>query len=89
MGVDEGNLQAMGVERYILTRQVAVMVCVCVCLSVCVVIPFILDVRLADAPAGVTQQEEGHTGFLQFPSVILCLNFFREKYSAVSFPRRP
>ena len=28
-----------------------------------VVIPFILDVRLVDVPAGVTQ-EEGHTGFL-------------------------
>ena len=29
---------------------------------VCVVIPSILDVRLVDVPAGVTQ-EEGHTGF--------------------------
>ena len=29
-------------------------VCVCVCI-VCVVIPFILDVRLVDVPAGVTQ----------------------------------
>ena len=28
-----------------------------------VVFPFILDVRLVDVPAGVTQ-EEGHTGFL-------------------------
>ena len=26
-----------------------------VCVCVCVVIPFILDVRLVDAPAGVTQ----------------------------------
>ena len=33
------------------------------CKCVCIVIPFILDVRLVDAPAGVTQ-EEGHTGFL-------------------------
>ena len=32
-------------------------VCVCVCM---LVISFILDVRLVDAPAGVTQ-EEGHT----------------------------
>ena len=30
---------------------------------VCVVFLFILDVRLVDVPAGVTQ-EEGHTGFL-------------------------
>ena len=30
---------------------------------VCIVIPFILDVRFVDVPAGVTH-EEGHTGFL-------------------------
>ena len=35
---------------------------VCV-VCVCVVIPFTLDVRLVDPPAGATQ-EEGHTGFL-------------------------
>ena len=39
---------------------------------VCFVIPFILDVRLVDAPAGVTQ-EEGHTGFLHLPSAVLAL----------------
>ena len=38
--------------------------------------PFILDVRLVDVSAGVTQ-EEGHTG------IIIHLNFFREKDSAV------
>ena len=43
--------------------------CVCVCVYV---IPFILDVRLVDAPAGVTQ-EEGHTDFLQLPSGVLAL----------------
>ena len=37
-------------------------------MCVCVVIPFILDVRiLVDAPAGVTQ-EEGHAGILHLPS---------------------
>ena len=36
--------------------------------------PFILDVRLVDAPAGVTQ-EEGHTGFLHLPSAVLALIF--------------
>ena len=41
---------------------------------VCVVIPFILDVRLVDIPAGVTQ-EEGHTGFLRLPSAVLALMF--------------
>ena len=39
-----------------------------------VVIPFILDVRLVDAPAGVTQ-EEGLTGFLHRPSAVLALIF--------------
>ena len=39
---------------------------------VCVVIPFILDVRVVDVPAGVTQ-EEGHTGFLHLPSAVLAL----------------
>ena len=39
------------------------------CVCVCVVIPFILDVRLVDAPAGVTQ-EDGHTEFLHLPFVL-------------------
>ena len=43
-------------------------------LLVLVVIPFILDVRFVDAPAGVTQ-EEGHTGFLHLPSAVLALIF--------------
>ena len=42
---------------------------------VCVVIPFILDVRLVDAPpAGVTQ-EECHTGFVHLPFAVLALIF--------------
>ena len=40
------------------------------CMCVCCHPPFILDVRLVDAPAGVTQ-EEGHTGFLHLPSAVL------------------
>ena len=56
-------------------------------MCVCVIIPFILDVRLVDAPAGVTQ--EGHTGFLHLPSAVLALIFYRDKDSAVPFPRRP
>ena len=39
--------------------------------SVCVIIPFILDIRLVDAPAGVTQKE-GRTGF-RLPSAIPAL----------------
>ena len=37
-----------------------------VCVFVCIVIPFILDVRLVDAPAGATQ-EKGRTGFFHLP----------------------
>ena len=44
----------------------------------CVVIPFILDVRLVDVPAGVTQ-EEGHTGFLHLPSAVLALIVFAKR----------
>ena len=43
------------------------------CIYVCVVIPFILDVRFVDVPAGVTQEED-HTGFLiHLPSAVLAL----------------
>ena len=44
----------------------------------CVVIPFILDVRLVDVPVGVTQ-EEGHTGYLHFPSATLALIFLARR----------
>ena len=45
----------------------------------CVVIPFILDVRFVDVPAGVTQ-EEGHTGFLiHLPSAVLALIFLTRR----------
>ena len=42
---------------------------------VCVVVPFILDVRLlVDVPAGVTR-EEGRTGFLHLPPAVLDSTF--------------
>ena len=44
----------------------------------CVVILSILDVRLVDVPAGVTQ-EEGHTGFLHLPSAVLALIFLARR----------
>ena len=44
----------------------------------CVVIPFILDVRVVDGPAGVTQ-EEGHSGFLHLPSAVLALIFLARR----------
>ena len=49
---------------------------VCVCL--CVVIPFILDLRHVDAPAGVTQ-EEGFTVFLNLPPTLLALIFIARR----------
>ena len=39
---------------------------------VCVVIPFILDIRLVDVPPGVTQ-EKGHTGYFHFLFAVLAL----------------
>ena len=46
-------------------------------MCVCVVIPFILNVRLrlVDVPKGVTQ-EEAHTGFLHLPSVVVLALIF-------------
>ena len=61
------------------------MMCVCVSVCVCVIIPFILDVRFVDVPAGVTQ-EEGHTGFLHLPSAVLALIFTAREGSNRSFP---
>ena len=49
--------------------------CVCV---LCVVIPFFLDVKFVDVPAGVTQ-EEGYTGFLHLPFAVLSLNYLARK----------
>ena len=44
-----------------------------------VVFLFILDVRLVDVSAGVTQ-EEGHTGFLtHLPSAVLALIFLARR----------
>ena len=56
----------------------------CVCVCVCVVIPFILDARLVDVPAGVTQ-EEGHTGFLHLASAVLALIFLARKIQPFLF----
>ena len=40
--------------------------------------PSILEVRLVDAPAGVTQ-EEGRTGFLHLSSAVLALIFLTRR----------
>ena len=54
------------------------------CVCVCVVIPFILDARFVDAPAGVTQ-EEGYTGFLHLPSAVLTLIFLARRIQLFLF----
>ena len=49
------------------------------CVIHCAIIPFILDVRLVDVPAEVTQ-EESHPGFLtHLPSAVLPLIFFAKR----------
>ena len=49
------------------------------CVCVCVVISFILGIRLVDVPAGVTQ-EEGHTKvFIHLPSSVLALIFLARR----------
>ena len=46
----------------------------------CIFFPFILDVRLVDVPAGVTQ-EEGNAGFLiHLPSAVLAFIFLARKF---------
>ena len=54
--------------------------CVCVFIKVyvCVVIPYILYVRLVDVPAGVTKKE-GHTRFLHLLSAMFALFFFARR----------
>ena len=47
-------------------------------MRLCVVILFILNVRLGDAPAGVTQ-EESHAGFLNLPSAVLAFIFIARR----------
>ena len=43
-----------------------------------VVIPFILDARLVNTPAGVSQ-EEGHTGFPHLPSALIAIIFLARR----------
>ena len=60
-------------------------------MCLCVFFPFILDIKFVGrAAAGVTQEED-HTGFFTpfLSAVRACLNFSREKDSAIPFPRRP
>ena len=58
-------------------------VCVCVCVCVCAFFPFIMDLRLVDVPAGVTQ-EEGHTEFsIHLPSAVLALIFLARRIQPV------
>ena len=48
------------------------------CVVLCVVIPFVMDAKVVDVPAGVTQNG-GHTGFLHLPSAVLALIFLARR----------
>ena len=73
----------------------------CVCVCVCVVMLIILDVRLVDVPCVYVCCHPNYSGRqtcgrtsrghrISPPSFCgTCLNFSREKISAVPFPRRP
>ena len=50
---------------------------------VCAVTPFILDARFVDVVAGVTQREEGYTGFCHLPSAVLALIFLARRIPLV------
>ena len=50
---------------------------------VCVIIPFILAVRLVDAPAAGVTQEDCHTGFLRLPSAELALIFLARRLQSL------
>ena len=72
---------------YITAIIILILIHVCVC--VCVFFPFILDIKF------VGRTSRGHTGGRSHrishpPSFCgACLNFSREKDSAIPFPRRP
>ena len=63
--------------------------CAVVCVCVCVFFPFILDIKF------IGRTSRGHKGGRSHrishpPSLCgACLNFSREKDSAIPFPRRP
>ena len=71
--------------RFLFVRRVPVLCCVCVC----VFFPSILDIKF------VGRTSRGHTGgrshrIFNPPSFCgACLDFCREKDSAIPFPRRP
>ena len=70
-------------------RHYYCMLCVSVCVCVCVFFPSILDIKF------VGRTSRGHTGgrshrIFHPPSFCgACLDFCREKDSAIPFPRRP
>ena len=73
------------VQQYYRDANSVILLCVCVC---CVFFPFILDINF------VGRTSQGHTGGRSHrishpPFCGACLNFSREKDSAVPFPRRP
>ena len=71
-----GYLSCVFIKLHITTQSgpvILVILFVCVCVCVCVFIQFILDVRVVDVPAGVTQN------FLRLPSAVLALIFLARR----------
>ena len=94
MGVDDGNLQVidddvdMILENCPITIVRNLLLIAYSTMCVCFFFPFILDIKF------VGRTSRGHTGGRSHrishpPSFCgACLNFFREKGSAIPFPRR-
>ena len=84
-GIRKGRTQYLDSDVYRLVVIMVVLIHVCVC----VFFPFILDIKF------VGRTSRGHTGerphrISHPPSFCgACLNFSREKDSAIPFPRRP
>ena len=78
-----GNKKSPGYGRKIILsfdhNKIYTCICMYLCVRACLVISFILDVGLVDAPAEDTQ-EECHTAFLiHLPSAVLALIFLARR----------
>ena len=76
------SVVTLGQQYHIGEKTTGILYTDIITMYVCVyvVIPFILDVRLVDAPAGVTQEED-HTGFRHLPSAVLAFIFIARIFS--------
>ena len=71
------------------TPIITVCIYMCVCVCVCVSFPFILDIKFAGRTSRGYTGGRSHRIFHPPSFCGACLNFSREKDSAIPFPRRP